>query len=87
MMIDFSFIIYLILSLKFEHSRADGGDDSAVDEQVGAVDEGGVFAQEEGCGIGNLIAGGYAAGSRGINHGLIAVAVGVELIVGKRLLI
>ena len=34
--------------------------------------------------IGNLVAGGYAAGCRGINHGLIAVTVGIELVVGQR---
>ena len=84
MMIDFSFIIYLYLSLKFEHSRADGGDDTAVDEQVGAVDEGGMLAQEERGGIGYFVAGSYAAGSRGIDHGLITVAIGIELVVGQR---
>ena len=71
------------LPLQLEHPRADAGDDSTVDEQVGAVDEGGVFAKQERGGIGNLVAGGHAAGGRGINHGLIAVAVGIELVVGQ----
>ena len=34
----------LRLPLKLEHSRADRRDDTAIDEQVGAVDEGGVLA-------------------------------------------
>ena len=69
--------------MQFEHPRAEGGDDTAVDEQVGAVDEGGVFAQEERGGIGNLVARSHAAGGRGIDHGLIARAVGIELVVGQ----
>ena len=60
--------------MQLEHTRADGGDDATVDEQVGAVDEGGMLAKQEGCGIGNLVAGGYAAGGRGIDHFLIKVA-------------
>ena len=48
----------LRLSLKFEHSRADAGDDTAVDEQVGAVDEGGVLAKrnEAASAISSLVA-------------------------------
>ena len=37
----------LRLPLQLKHTRADAGDDTAVDEQVGAVDEGGVLAEQE----------------------------------------
>ena len=42
-----------------------------------------MLAQKERGGISNLVAGGYAAGGRGIDHGLIAIAVGIELVVGQ----
>jgi len=41
---------------------ANGSDDTTVDEQVGACDELGVFAEQEGCGFGNLVAGASALG-------------------------
>ena len=62
---------------QFVFSCADGSDDTTVDEQVGACDEPGMFAKQEGCCLGNLVARTCALGGRGINHALIAFAVGV----------
>ena len=47
---------------KFELARADAGNDSTVDEQVGSGDETCMLAQQEGCCIGNLVAGSYTLG-------------------------
>lgn len=80
----FGIIYEECLTLQLEHPRAEGGDDTAVDEQVCTVDERDVLAKEERGGIGNLVARSHATGGRGIDHGLIARAVGIELVVGQR---
>ena len=60
------------LSLQFEHSCAYACNNPTINEQVGACDETGMFAEQEGCCIGNLVACCYALGGRGINHALVA---------------
>ena len=51
---------------KFKLSRANAGDDTTVDEQIGACDETGMLTQQEGCSLGNLVAGTCALSGRGI---------------------
>ena len=43
-----------------------------------------MLSQQEGCCLGNLIARTSASGCRGINHALIALTIGIELIVSQR---
>ena len=43
-----------------------------------------MLSQQEGCSLGNLVAGACALGGRGINHALIALTIGIELIVSQR---
>ena len=42
-----------------------------------------MFAEQEGCSLGNLVAGTCTLSSRGVNHGLIALTVGIKLVVGE----
>ena len=51
---------FLLSQLIF--TSTNGSDDTAIDEQVGAGDELGMFAEQEGCGFGNLVAGASALG-------------------------
>ena len=58
--------------LQLPASGAQGGDDAAVHEQVGASDEAGVGAEEEGGGGGHFVGGADSAGSGGLDHLLVA---------------
>ena len=56
----FLFIIFFMFRLclsKFILTCTDAGDDTTVDEQIGACDETGMLSQQEGCCLGNLVAG------------------------------
>ena len=69
---------------KFILTCTDAGDDTTIDEQIGACDKTGMLTQQEGCCIGNLVAGACALGGRGINHALVTITIGIELVVGQR---
>ena len=43
-----------------------------------------MLAKQEGGSLGNLVARSYALSGRGINHALVALAVGIELIISQR---
>ena len=61
----FLFIIFFMFRLclsKFILTCTDAGDDTTVDEQIGACDKTGMFTKQEGSSIGNLVACCYALG-------------------------
>ena len=63
---------------------ADGGYDTTVDEQVGTGDEAGMLAQKEDSRLGYLVARSRALCGRGVDHALVALTVGIELVVSQR---
>ena len=46
---------------KFILACTDAGDDSTIDEQIGACDKTGMLTQQEGCCLGNLVTAAFLA--------------------------
>ena len=84
MILNIIFFMFRLCLSKFILTCTDAGDDTTVDEQIGACDKTGMLTQQEGCCLGNLVAGTCTLGGRGIYHALVALIIGIELVVGQR---